>query len=302
MTRGIAAVAAASPSERRWVAASRVPPLPATSLQMPSSALTLRAAWPKQSRRASAFGTRANATRTACERCAGNNDPILRLAGCAGPSAKADATALLRLEGRVRTISVQSPYGAGPRRDHHRSVDQCRPSGQCAGICIRRSAPRLCPSGRVPRGGGTRPGPAGPTPARPVRLGRPRPLRSSRQGRCRDAIAVPHRRRCGEPAPGRPPGGGVWGRLAPMLVNLTALRWTGVYQEMMPKAQSAEALLAWRGCRRRSPAAGLPRCWRLDRGRTVPTGRADEARVPPSVTWPSVPLDHGQPPCRRALA
>jgi hypothetical protein len=30
-----------------------------------------------------------------------------------------------------------------------------------------------------------------------------------------------------------------------MIVNLTVLRWIGVYQEMMPEAQSVEAFLAW---------------------------------------------------------
>jgi hypothetical protein len=34
-----------------------------------------------------------------------------------------------------------------------------------------------------------------------------------------------------------------------MIVNLTVLRWIGVYQEMMPEAQSAEAFPAWwRAC------------------------------------------------------
>ena len=30
-----------------------------------------------------------------------------------------------------------------------------------------------------------------------------------------------------------------------MIVNLTVLRWIGVYQDMMPEAQSVKAFLAW---------------------------------------------------------
>jgi hypothetical protein len=30
-----------------------------------------------------------------------------------------------------------------------------------------------------------------------------------------------------------------------MIVNLTGQRWIGVYQGMMPEAQSVEAFLAW---------------------------------------------------------
>jgi len=46
-----------------------------------------------------------------------------------------------------------------------------------------------------------------------------------------------------------------------MLVNLTVLRWIGIYQEMMPEAQSVKAFLAWRDACVDLPAVELPRCW-----------------------------------------